>query len=409
MGSSRRASLELEGASRSSNGSGITVLYVEIAPEYGGATASLVSRLRQMDRGKVRSIVLCSAGHIADMFTDLGLPVYTVHFPRYLGWSRVRLAAVRFYNPAIIPGHLLVLSGVLKAALRLEHEEHLDIIHGSALFSNLYALAAGLILRKPVIWHINDSRFLENRWLLHSLARFVKKIVTICRYMEERFLDEGFPRSKIEMIHQPISVNDFRPLNRERCRKELGLDSNGRVLGFVGRLDPGKGLESFLEVGSLLKRDHHNITLLIAGNGKDVKYVQSIRDMAERLKLGENAVFLGFRQDVPTVMNSMDVLLFPSLLDEAFGRAVAEAGACGIPVVATDVGAVSEVIADQETGMLVKADDVSDMAEKVSRLLHDPDLASRMGTAARKRVKNMFSPELHWVRLTQLYGEVLAK
>ncbi len=163
----------------------------------------------------------------------------------------------------------------------------------------------------------------------------------------------------------------------------LGLPETAVTVGFVGRMDSEKGV---LELGAawpaIVERvpDAH---LVIVGSGGEE------REVRRRLGSARQVHFLGFRGDVPAVLRALDLLVVPSR-SEAFGLAAVEAMAAGVPVVATRVGGLPEVIADGIEGILVPPADPDALAEAVVAMLRDPERMQRMGRAGRKRARREF-------------------
>ena len=128
----------------------------------------------------------------------------------------------------------------------------------------------------------------------------------------------------------------------------------------------------------------------------------------EQLSLSGNVEFLGHRDDIAQIMNSIDLLLVPSL-DEPFGYINIEAGAAGVPVIASAVGGIPEIIVEGETGLLVAPEDSNALSEAICRVFEDGELLQRLGRGAEKHVERCFSQEqglLKWEGLFEsLIGE----
>lgn len=185
-------------------------------------------------------------------------------------------------------------------------------------------------------------------------------------------------------------------------RSELGIGPDELIVTQVAVLRSGKGHDAtaaaFLRVLEYLPQAR----LLLVGDGPD-------RELIERAlePLGTSALALGHRDDVPAVLDASDVVVAPSVVD-AFPTVLLEAMAAGVPVVATAVGGIPEIVVDEETGLLVDAPpDVSELAGALRRVLEAPALRSRLGLAGRARYEREFTATAWADRMRDLYGTVL--
>lgn len=228
----------------------------------------------------------------------------------------------------------------------------------------------------------------------------------------------GAERARIAVVAPGVDLGLFRPIDRAQARRYVGL-ANGdeKLLLFVGRLDPVKGLDVLFEALCQLLRSmepshRRNICLaIIGGDGEDAGAVRGEADcldeVKERFGLGEMVAFLGSRsQDtLPYYYAAADVCVMPSLY-ESFGLVALEAMACGTPVVASRVGGLPYVVRDGETGLLVPDSDPAALAEGLRRVLVEPELRDRLG-AQGQRVARRYS----WRRVASgnlnLYRQLL--
>ncbi len=380
---------------------------MDLSVRFGGTVVSLLSALKEIDAEKYASIVLCRSGLNARAFENQGIATESVLLPYFPTKSKARLVGLKFYSPIGLPAHLAILGGVLGRTFRVQHRKGLDLIQGSGLYSNFYASIAGMLLRKPVVWYINDLDLLRNRRLFLALQRRTSRIIAISHGMMKRLADSGFDSEKTEVIYESVDSEDFRPLDKAACRRELGLNPEAQCVGFVGRLDRGKGVEVFFEAASRIAERHSAAAFVVAGRGEDGSYVRRIRLKVDRMGLKDRVIWLGFRRDIPKVMSAMDVVVVPSTDEEGFGLVAAEAGACAVPVVVSDKGGLKEIVLHGETGLVVPSGDAESFANAISSLLADGERLSRMGAAARKRARTAFSPALRREKIEKIYAEIL--
>ena len=210
-----------------------------------------------------------------------------------------------------------------------------------------------------------------------------------------RFVSGCRPR----VIHTGIPVNDT------GCRRdEAAPRAEGCVIGAAGRLVPVKGTVYMVRAFSLLHADFPALRLEIAGSGPEQA---AIEREARSLSIQDSVIFLGWQKDLARHLARWHIFVHPSL-DESYGVAVLEAMAAGLPVVASAVGGVPELIDEGRTGWLVAPADPQALADRLRMLILDPPLRRAMGAAGRARVAQHFSEQQMAAAVTRVYDEVLA-
>lgn len=205
-------------------------------------------------------------------------------------------------------------------------------------------------------------------------------------------------RGPAEVVPNAVDADRFHPIDREQCRRELGL--SGFVAGYVGRLVPRKGLIDMLEA---LPRCSPEVNLLIAGSGEQqVVLEQRVRELGIEARVR----FLGDQPSaaLPAIMNALDVLVLPSRTvpswKEQFGRVIIEAHACATPVVGSDSGAIPEVIGD--AGLVFPEGDALALALVIENLRAAPAECRRLGHLGRQRVEERFT----WQRVAERMRDI---
>jgi len=174
------------------------------------------------------------------------------------------------------------------------------------------------------------------------------------------------------------------PQKREFSRKKFGIRHDDIVTLFAGRLVPVKGITHFIKVAKMLAKKGDNRKFLIAGEG-----VLRAKLEEETSKYRSSIKFVGWQDDMPTIMNAADIFVLSSL-SEGCPNAVLEACACGKPVVATNVGAASDIILNGETGLLVEPRNVEALKDALERIINSRH-KMKMGEKAMRRVRKHFT------------------
>jgi glycosyltransferase involved in cell wall biosynthesis len=230
-------------------------------------------------------------------------------------------------------------------------------------------------------------------------------------------LEQGCDEEKIVVIRNGLDLSRFaQPVDGAGLRRELGVTETAPLVMVLARLTPQKGIEVFLDAAALLSQRFPEARFLIVGDAflstgrdeRDTVYMGQLVQRAERLGIGERAIFTGFRPDVPALLSQAAVSVLPSLNGEGLPNSLIESMAAGVPVVATRVGGATEVIErDGVDGLLVKPQDPVALAGAIGALLRNRELALSLGQEGRRQAERRFSLE-HMVRQTEdLYANLL--
>ena len=237
------------------------------------------------------------------------------------------------------------------------------------------------------------------RAVLSACSRIIVFGKSIVKYVRAL----GIPEQKIAVIGYGVDEEKFdidMAKAREEKRAELGLSEDDVIALFVGRLYPVKGVRFLLEASSLVSSRRPDVKFIIVGDG-------SLRPLVEEtVKRNPNVIYLGYRTDVPELMAASDIFVLPSLA-EGLPYALLEAGYCGLPVVATNVGCVPDVVIPGWTGFLVPKGSGTKLAEAVLELVERPELREEMSKNIRALVRRRYSWNNVLYAYERLYEEVI--
>lgn len=246
-----------------------------------------------------------------------------------------------------------------------------------------------------IVMHLH-SRILEPQGQrpVSFSARGVDAVVAVSQAVARRVVD-----GPARVIYPGVDTPPNRsPAARHRTSPEL-------VLGTAGRLIPLKGIECLLRAAAALQSEFPGMRVEIAGEGTQR---QKLEEAAVQLGLVGRVAFLGWVGDMQSVLPRWDVFVMPSL-EEAFGIAALDAMAAGLPVIASSVGGVVELVVDGETGWLVPPADVESLAFRLRSLLYNPEQRASMGAAAQARVRKHFNLTQMTENFSRLYDELLGE
>ena len=209
---------------------------------------------------------------------------------------------------------------------------------------------------------------------------------------------------KFTNIYSGIQFDKFkRSADIGEKKETLGISDQETVVGMVGRLSKQKAPQYFIRAVPDVLKENPNVRFLLVGDGE---LRSKVAKLAEKLGVDRAVTFLGFRDDVPEVLQVLDIFVLTSLW-EGLGRSLTEAMYMGCPVVATKVEGVPELVVDGKTGILVEPKDSGAIARGIIELINQPSKAKDMGKAARRRVVNGFSAEKMITQIDGLYQEMI--
>lgn len=233
------------------------------------------------------------------------------------------------------------------------------------------------------------------------------------------FVRQAFLRRMPDMVERTFVVYSgvnwtaFAKAHSENIRADLGLADSQIALLFAGALHREKGVSQLLEAFRILSRQCNDVHLLLAGSDRIWSHIDSGNRPSYENKLRAEATglpitFLGSvpYEQMPKIHQAADILILPSVVQDANPPVVLEAMAAGRPVVASKVGGVPELVMDGETGLLVEAGNVHELVEALNRLIHDADLRSRLGTHG-QTVARQFDWEIVNSQLMDIYRDVV--
>ncbi len=207
--------------------------------------------------------------------------------------------------------------------------------------------------------------------------------------------DNHFDGSKIFSIPTGIDLDRFNP---ERIRPSI--KRTGFSVGMIGVLRSWKGHRYFIEAVPEIVRDIPDAVFYIAGDGPQY---ENIRNLIHGLSLQDRVFMLGHREDIPEIMASLNVIVHPSYASEGVPQSILQAMAMGKPVVASNAGAIKEVVVDGETGFLIEPRNPAHIADRVRELYKHPELMNRFALAGRRLVKENYSVGKMLDRIESLY------
>lgn len=283
-----------------------------------------------------------------------------------------------------------------------------EIIHAQKIKLNgCYAVLIKKILKIPCIISIRGSDiYLSSNIYKQSIVKFVIKssdlILSLCEDMKN--IIQQIHSKTVIVIPNGIDSSLYKNLEKYPLRKSLGFSDNEKIILYVGRLDKIKGVIYLIKTMRILVGKIPDIKLIIIGDGPERKELENITNV---LNLQKKITFMGFLQHnlIPKYMIASDIFILPSL-SESFGIVNIEAMSGGLPIVATNVGGIPEIIINEINGFLVEPKNETKLAEKVILLLINDKLREEISNYNRK-IGNKYSWEIVVDKLEQVYKSTI--
>ncbi|MEI8233447.1 MAG: glycosyltransferase [Verrucomicrobiota bacterium] len=365
-----------------------TILFLDHTARMGGGEIALLRLITALDRQRFTPVVaLGMEGPLSVALAEAGIETH--HFPlapcvretrkETLGWRCVfRFAAV-----------FQLLASVWCLA-RFLKKRRVDAVHTNSLKADMIGGLAARLCRVPLVWHVRDR--IAPDYLPEAAVHGFR---FLCRTLPDRVITNSAatlhtlgknPRANQVVIHDGVPSS---------CRLPSTSPPPRPIAGLLGRIAPWKGQHVFVLAAHLLRCRFPEARYRIIGCALfgEEAYEEQVRRLVQTLRLQDVITFTGFQEDVPAALAPLACVVHASTLAEPFGQIVAEAMACGKPVVATNGGGIREIVVPRRTGLLVPMGDAEAMAAAMETLLRNPPLARRMGRAGQARIARRFTIE----------------
>jgi glycosyltransferase involved in cell wall biosynthesis len=317
------------------------------------------------------------------------------------------------YEP--VPPSYLHPRAFLRNSLALAREfrrRRVRLVHCSDVLAGFYAALAGRLAGVPVLCHVRCV-FEEVPRRERGFLAPVTKFAFVSRDAWRRFGHKVSARRGL-VVYDGVEVGAHARDEEARAgvRREFGLDADAKIVGMVARVAPAKDFETLAKAAARVLEVEPGVRFMVVGdNSREAPYrahYEEVRAMLDARGLTRSFIFTGFREDVARLINAFDVFVL-STHGEGLPLVILEALARGVPVAATEVGGIPEVVRHGETGLLHAHGDDAALAEHLRALLSDEARAAALGEAGRRHVGSEFGRERFAREMTSLYRELLGE
>lgn len=350
------------------------ILYVHHSGGLGGAPRSLSLLLGQLNQTKYSAKILCIyKGPVITLLQRLNIPLIIEERIYPFHGSTVVRRSLEVFLVNLLGSPLSFIY-----SLKILKKEKPDIVHLNSSCLFITALAAKVLSRRTkVICHVREPLrdSLAGRIIRYMCFKLVDHFVAIDRFTGSTMRAHG----NIEIIYNPVDFESYNPtVNSNILSRELGLGTDDVVFLYLARIAPGNGTLELIEIANRLKDSHPTFHFVIAGLKEQADDSYSIQ-VVESCKDNNNIHLMKFREDVPSLIASSDIVLVP-FTEPHFARAAIEAAAMGKPCIGANIGGVDELIIHGKTGLLYTSlDEFSKFCEDLGE---NPNLRNQLGQEA---------------------------
>ena len=244
---------------------------------------------------------------------------------------------------------------------------------------------------------VNSLATVYHRW--KKYFKLIDFFITPTKFMREKMIEGGWPAEKIHHIPTFVDLDVFKPLEEEKKQ----------IISYTGRIHPIKGVDVLLDAFKKIQAENQykDIKLMIAGDNETTE-VKNLKGYVDEKKI-KNINFTGAldKQGIALLLASSLISIVPSRCYENMPNALLESMACGTPVIASNIGSFSEILSEQNGGVLFDVGDSGDLADKINFLLSDLQRLKSMGQKARKKAEREFNAERHYYRLMDVFDMIM--
>jgi len=356
---------------------------LQILPELnvGGVETGTLDLAKHLVRSNHKAVVVSNGGELVKELESLG----GIHYR--------------------LPVHKKSLISIIKMVPQLVEiikKEKIDIVHAR---SRVPAWIAYFAARKTHTVFITTCHGYYKKHPASEVMGWAKRVIVLSNVIARHMIDDfGVPYERIRLVPRSVDLEKFKYRSPDKKRRE---EFN---VGIIGRITPIKGHLHFIKAMAKVARNVARLKIWIVGDAPVSRqaYKEEIQVLVKRLGLWNCTEFLGTQRDIPEVLSNLDLLVLATVTHEAFGRVIIEAQAAGVPVVATEVGGVVDIIENGKTGLLVPPADPANMAAAIIKIFKDKDLARGLAQNAYKKVQEKYNIELMVKNTLDVYEDALS-
>ncbi len=369
----------------------LKVLVVDLSLKYGGATSRILSLMSRADPETI-GLAALESSFISQEALKLNIPTH------FIGKSKTDL-------------------GIRRRLISLINSEGYQVLDAQNIQSKFWASIAiqqknAALVSTINSWYANEHGKVSLKGKFYTALELATNsnlslYITVSENDRQSLLQSNIPNEKIELIYNAVNTNPQNIFhNADQIHQQFSIPHDSIICIAVGRLVAIKGFDILIQSAHLLKKASENIHFLIVGDGE---CKEELLNQVKTLGLEKNVTFAGYqeREKVLSLVKSSDIFIMPSRY-EGTPIALLEAGSLGVPIIASKVGGIPELVQDQLHAILVPPEDPQSLAQAVMRIIKDKKLAETLSTNAVERIKEKFNMDWQFELTWKAYQKALS-
>lgn len=372
----------------------IVVLEPNPSSQDGGQPLSTLEVSKGLaERGHQISLIYFKSGELVDQYRNFCSQIIP------LRQDRVSKTQILHSLPKFI-------REIQRAIHALKHADRVNIIYLSNHRSILFGFALSLLKSAPVVLHIRTA--ITSKMVFHKQDRWpiqrVTQMIAVSENVKQAWVSSfSIDSGRIQVIHNGTNLNRFKPASSvQDARLSFPVSDEDRIISYVGRLSPDKGLDTLLHAFALLLKSSTVPTkLLISGKpsgfatlSEGESYERQLKALCQELQLTEFVQFLGHLSDPVSLYDASDLTVVPSVYPDPCPRAVLESLACGVPVIASKVGGIKEILVDEVSQFLCEPEDIECLESNLQKFLDWRVTTPNLGSICRQYAQRNLGAEM---------------
>jgi len=340
-------------------------------------------------------------GKCTERFSSLA-QIQVIEYPDELDKFGGRLLNQPLYHKSIAGMKLINYYRSVKNSLQ---NLNLDVLYCNNIRALLLFGPPAKLLNIPIIWYVRIDT--PTPYIDRMGLELADEVITISNGVRERFNKNELDKynSKIQTIYTGIDMSEFDP--SADYDNIFDIDQNKLIITQVASIQPRKGQHRVVNAIAAIKDDLPEFQIIFAGPiaQSEKEYAQSIYHTIDEEGLDEEIKFIGWCDDIPTLLNYTDIFVLPSV-NEGLPRSILEASSMGVPTIATSAGGTAEIVQHGKTGLIIDENDPESLSRTIRKLASDDSLRSKLGCQAQTLVENKFSQKRYTDEFDILISEI---